>query len=79
MTMKCDCKQGHTDQIKRFPVGARVRVMNEIRTNGAKPVAVGTLGTVRFHCDDGRASIKFDDSNIGHTFHFPEGYIELWP
>ena len=73
--MKCDCKNGHFDQVKRFPVGAKVVALCDIpEGEGRDAIAQLNVGVVTNHCADGRASFRF---RIGgaHTFHFPEQYV----
>lgn len=74
--MHCTCSNGHHDQVKEYPVGSRVVAIDEIDNHPA-PLPVGTFGTVTYHCDDGRASIKFDGDSGGHTFHFPDQNIAI--
>jgi hypothetical protein len=67
------CGHGHRDQIEKYPVGTKVRVVTEM--TGAK---IGAIGKVTGHCDDGRAWISFDGHDHGnHTFHQPGDFLVI--
>lgn len=73
----CSCgSDSHEDQRTRYPVNARVRTINLI-TCHLGTIPTGTTGKITSHCDDGRAWVFFDGYSAGHTFHFPEGAIEV--
>lgn len=74
----CTCRMGHTDQLKRYPLGVRVVVTDTIPQVGESAIPVGTSGKVTDHCDDGRAWFVFDyEPQQGHTFHFPEQWLTV--
>jgi len=75
------CQQDHTFQITAYPLGATVKITQLFYND----LPVGTLGKVINHCDDGRATILFGGTDLNdeqlsltpHTFHYPDGYIQL--
>lgn len=76
-----DCEVSHKDQLSLFPVNATVIALCDIPApceTSTRYVEKGTLGHISDHCDDGRAFVRFDVGGC-HTFHKPEGYIDLHP
>jgi hypothetical protein len=72
----CNCATGHKDQHTRYPVGAKVKATDDVPQCEGDSVPVGTIGIVTGHCDDGRAWFRFDhEPQQGHTFHFPEQWV----
>lgn len=72
----CDCSKGHEDQITKYPVDATVIALGDIPGLDGSGVPKGMLGQVSWHCNDGRATIKFENGQC-HTFHFPEQHVEI--
>jgi hypothetical protein len=71
-------ERDHAWQIEAFPRNARVKALAVVSQAGGYPdIPAGTAGTVTGHADDGRACISFDTPGGGHTFHYPEGFIEI--
>ena len=68
--MSCSCGQSHDSQRVAYPIGSEVKLISPIQSSGGRQIAVGESGIVVGHCNDGRASVKFDDES--HTFHFPD-------
>lgn len=79
----CDCRDGHKDQLVNFPVGVRVLAVCDIGCGEdwryIPIVPRETPGSVRGHCDNGRAIIEFAGHLATHTFHFPNEQIERAP
>jgi hypothetical protein len=76
-TTACGCgRLGHSEQVRGLPKGTRVKAITDIAQLGEN-VRTGTKGTVTGHCSDGRAIIFFDGFPHGHTFHTPNGYMDL--
>lgn len=74
------CKQCgivHTDQIRKYPVGAKVKATRNIPVNASNSVQAGETAVVMDHCVDGRAVFNFQQTDSVHTFHNPDSFVEV--
>lgn len=73
----CKSEGDHRDQLKIYPMGTTVVLLQTI-PSGDKRLPIGAVGNVTGHCDDGRAIVVFSDHpKVGHTFHFPETHLAI--
>lgn len=71
-----DCGLDHSDQRTLYPVGAAVKSILVIHRNGAEHIPAGAIGTVRAHCEDGRAVIDFG-YGFTDTFHYADTALQM--
>lgn len=74
----CYCGRNHDSQRTDYPVGAIVRLRDDIFDDVGGIIPGGTVGSVRGHGDDGRAEIEFDGCPWGmYSFHIPGRVLDV--